>query len=84
MRIAEYGVEIWSAGAADLFVASFDDAFALIDRHPDIGRERGEIGPDARSWLHRGYIVYYEQGGTVFEVRRILHAAADPLIDEDD
>ena len=69
--------------AADRFVASFDGAFVMLSPHPDIGHPRDEFGPDDRSWAHRGYIVYYERGANISEIRRILRAAADPILDGD-
>ena len=83
LDIAEYGAEIWGPEAADRFVASFDGTFVMLSRHPDIGCPRDEFGPDVRSWTRRSYIVYYERGANIFEIRRILHAAADPILDGD-
>lgn len=77
-EIAEYGLERWGSMAADQFLASFDDAFALISTHPAIGRPRDDVGPFIRSWQHRGYILYYRHHPDAFEVARILHGAVEP------
>jgi plasmid stabilization system protein ParE len=57
LLIAEYGAGRWGVDAAISFVRTFEDAFDLLEQHPDAGRSRGELGEGIRSWLHRGYVV---------------------------
>ncbi len=83
LAIAEYGAERWGPEAADRFLDGFEEAFQLIERHPDIGRVRDELGSNRRSWSHRGYVVFYTRVDDGLEVNRILHAAADWIADFD-
>lgn len=82
-NIGHYGAEKWGSHAADEFVANFNNAFALIERHPNIGRPRDEYPPGIRSWQHRRYILYHRHGIGRFEVNRIMHASAEPSFDDD-
>jgi plasmid stabilization system protein ParE len=77
LAVADYGAERWGFEAAHAFLDSFENAFALLERHPDIGRYRDELGPNARSWLHRGYVILYTHTESAVTIDRILHAAAD-------
>lgn len=83
LNIADYGADRWGPEAADRFLASFEEAFSLLERHPDIGRPRDEVGPATRSWLHRGYVIYYMHAADEVAVGRILHAAAEPAANID-
>ena len=80
LAIAAYGSGKWGIEAALTFVNAFNDAFALLARYPDIGRPRDELGNGVRSWLHRGYIIYYVRIGDDVVIGRILHGAADPAV----
>lgn len=77
LTIADYGADRWGRDAADTFLDSFEESFLLIERHPDIGRVRDELGSNRRSWPHRGYVVFYTHLTGELAVNRILHASAD-------
>ncbi len=77
ISIAVYGAERWGSDAAFMFVNTFERAFLLLSQHPDIGRPRDEIDPGIRSWLHRGYVIYYAHASDEVTIGRILHGAAD-------
>ena len=78
LAIADYGTEQWGIDAALDFIGGFATAFALLGEHPDIGRERTDLGEGIRSWLDRGYVIYYVHVGDEVMVGRVLHGAADP------
>ncbi len=78
LAIAEYGTRTWGIESSILFGRSFNEAFALLAEHPDIGRIRAELGEGVRSWLHRGHVIYYAHRGDAVVIGRVLHGAADP------
>ena len=80
LAIADYGSGKWGIEAALTFIDAFKNAFALLGRYPDIGRPRDELGSGVRSWLHRGYVIYYLHIGDDVVIGRILHGAADPAV----
>ncbi|MBA3667533.1 MAG: type II toxin-antitoxin system RelE/ParE family toxin [Sphingomonas sp.] len=78
LAIADYGAERWGVDAAIDFIRGFETTFTLLEAHPDIGRERSELGEDIRSWLDRTYVLYYAYIGDEVLIGRTLHGAADP------
>lgn len=78
LQIFEYGLKEWGFEASFEFARSFDESLDLLAQHPLIGRERSDLREGFRTWLHRGYLIYYEiEEGDVL-VNRIIHGSADP------
>lgn len=50
---------------------------AALERHPQTGRPRGELGPGLRSLVERPYIIFYRVEGGVVEVVAVVHGARD-------
>ena len=73
-----YGMSTWGIERAVEFISSFKQVFALLGRHPDMGRERDDLGVGVRSWLYRGYVIYYVHLNGNVVIGRILHGASDP------
>ena len=76
--IGAYGASQWGLDSAIEFVRGFDEAFALLMRHPDVGRRRDELGDGVRSWLHRSHVIYYLHVGEEVVIGRILHGSIEP------
>ncbi len=76
--IGAYGAREWGLDEAIAFVRTFDDPFALLTQHPDVGRRRDDLGEGVRSWLHRGHVIYYLHVGGEVVIGRILHGSAEP------
>lgn len=58
--------------AADYFF-SFDEAFALLQRHPLAGEPDDEAGERVRRLHHRSHRIFYEAANDRVRVLRILH-----------
>jgi toxin ParE1/3/4 len=75
--------EIWdyiaddSEDRADAFIETISKKMTILAENPDIGRARGELGQNIRSFPMGRYIIFYLpiQGG--IDVVRVLHAARD-------
>lgn len=77
-EIFDQGMARWGAVAAFDYSESFDTVWNLLERHPNAGRPREELGPGMRSWRHRSHIVYYLATESTVLIARVLHMAADP------
>ncbi len=76
-------IQFGEAVAADYFF-SFDEAFALLERHPRAGNPAPEAGAHVRRLKHRSHRIFYEIEQDRIFVLRILHPAMDvtDLFDE--
>ena len=75
--------EIWSYiaddsdAAADRFLDTLEEKFALLATQPRMGRQRDELMPDLRSFPAGRYVVYYLASADGIELVRVLHGARD-------
>lgn len=82
-QAAEDIAEIWdyiaddSLAAADRFVDQLDKQFGLLAIQPRIGRARGELAPDVRSFPFGRYVIFYLPIDDGIDVVRVLHSARD-------
>ena len=70
--IARFGEVI----AGDYFF-SFDNAFALILDHPQIGEAIDAIEAGTRKLTHSNHRIFYEIDGACIRIIRVLHHAMD-------
>jgi toxin ParE1/3/4 len=63
--------------AALNFVAKLDDRFTLLDKHPELGEIRSDLGPNRRMSILGSYVIYYDLLATQLSIVRILHGARD-------
>ena len=66
--------------AAGRFLAAAEDAFALIRRHPGIGRLRSFSLPGVRSWVvpeFGNYVIFYLPTKEDVQILAVLHGARD-------
>lgn len=72
-----YTAEHGSPDQAGALLDAFHDAFRLIERFPDSGRQRDELSPGLRSTATRGFVILYQVLGGVLEIVRVVHGARD-------
>jgi toxin ParE1/3/4 len=83
--------EIWdyiaddSETQADLFIDTLDRKLQLLAGQPNLGRLRGELAENMRSYPIGRYIVFYVVMPSCIQVVRILHGARDlaPIFEAD-
>ena len=83
LSIFEYGLAQWGFESAYSFAQSFDESIELLARHPDLGPARPELRHGIRSWLHRGYAIFYSHDFNHLVIERVLHGAADVDVVDD-
>jgi toxin ParE1/3/4 len=76
-----------SPAAAELFIASLEQAFAMLADLPGMGASRTYI-PDLRMWRVPGFekhLIFYRPLDDGIEIIRVLHGARDlaGLFDDD-
>ncbi|MES2296783.1 MAG: type II toxin-antitoxin system RelE/ParE family toxin [Pseudomonadota bacterium] len=66
-----------SAAQAEGFVRRLSRKFKLLLVRPDLGRARGDLMPDLRSFPFERYVIFYRKNGHGIDIVRILHSARD-------
>jgi plasmid stabilization system protein ParE len=79
VEILSYGTEAFSEAQAEAYVASFDDTFELISRHPLAGAVHDNVRPPIRSLPHGSHRIFSDVLKDQAVVQRILHKAVDVL-----
>jgi toxin ParE1/3/4 len=77
VEILEYGTERFGEAQAETYVASFDDTFDLISRHPLAGAVHDAVRPPIRSLPHGSHRIFYDIFEDRVVVQRVLHKAVD-------
>ena len=72
-------IEDWGRSQAEKYVLLLHEAMTQIANTPNIGKNRPEIFPKAKSFPAQKHIVYYWKSDVGIEVARILHQRMDPL-----
>ena len=76
-------VDIWgfiaayNIAAADNWIDKLDAQFLLLAAHPFMGRERGELAKDLRSFPFGRYVIFYLPDTNGITVVRVMHSARD-------
>lgn len=76
--IGRFTAEKWGKRQRDKYLKQLDDAFQLLARQPDIGRDADDIKPGHKKFSQGSHIIFYRAGTesrTV--VIRILHNSMD-------
>ena len=84
--------EIWdyiaedSEAQADLFIDTLDRKLQLLAEQPNLGRSRGELAENMRSFPIGRYVIFYIVMPSCIQVVRVLHGARDlaSLFEADD
>ena len=83
--------EIWdyiaddSETQADLFIDTIDRKLQLLAEQPNLGRSRGELAENIRSFPIGRYVIFYVAMPSCIQVVRVLHGARDlaPIFEAD-
>ena len=83
--------EIWdyiaddSETQADLFIDTIDRKLRLLAEQPNLGRARGELAENMRSFPIGRYVIFYVVMTSCIQVVRVLHGARDlaPIFEAD-
>ncbi|MCE2907515.1 MAG: type II toxin-antitoxin system RelE/ParE family toxin [Betaproteobacteria bacterium] len=76
-------LDIWdhiaedSLDQADRWVEQLDEKFSILATQPLMGRARGELAADLRSFPFGRYVIFYTPVYDGIDVVRVLHSARD-------
>ena len=70
-----YSIEQFGSAVADDYFLGFDEAFALLRRHPKAGAEQRVLGKGIRCFTHRRHKIIYQNEGNLLLIVRIIHHA---------
>jgi toxin ParE1/3/4 len=90
-RASDDLAEIWdyiaddSEEQADLFIDLIDRKLRLLAEQPNLGRARGELAENMRSFPIGRYVVFYIVMPSCIQIVRVLHGARDlaPIFEAD-
>jgi toxin ParE1/3/4 len=75
--------EIWAylaehnPNAAGKLIKEITGKFALLRDHPHMGREQNKLLVNLRSFVVRGYFIFYQPFDDGVEILRVLHGSRD-------
>lgn len=75
--IFDYTFDEFGVDQAVSYVSGFDEAFDMISKNPEIGRERKEIREEVRSLVKDKHIIFYRSLSDHVRIMRILHGSRD-------
>ena len=76
--IGRFTTEKWGKRQRDKYLRQLDDAFKLLARQPDIGRDADAIKPGYRKFSLGSHIIFYRAATeSRIVVIRILHNSMD-------
>ena len=75
--ILDYSAAHFGSAVAEDYLRSFDQAFTLLERHPQAGPLRTDISPAVRCLPHRSHRIFYDVEGETIWIVRVLHHAMD-------
>jgi toxin ParE1/3/4 len=76
--IGRFTSEKWGKRQRDKYLKQLDDAFKLLARQSDIGRDADDIKPGYKKFSQGSHIIFYRAGTeSRIVVVRILHNSMD-------
>lgn len=76
--IGRFTTEKWGKRQRDKYLKQLDDAFKLLSRQPEIGRDAGDIKSMYKKFSQGSHIIFYRTGTeSKIVVIRILHNSMD-------
>lgn len=76
--IGGFTTESWGKRQRDKYLKQLDDAFKLLARQPEIGRDADDIRPGYKKFSQGSHIIFYRAGTeSKIVVIRILHNSMD-------
>jgi toxin ParE1/3/4 len=70
-------IEAFGEAVAASYMLAFEEAFALLERHPHAGRATQEFGTTVRCLMCRQHRIFHAVDGDLVLIIRILHHARD-------
>jgi toxin ParE1/3/4 len=71
--IQRYTARHWGPDQARVYDEAIVRALTMLQEHPDLGRDRGDLVPGLRSHPAGSHTIFYRVSGDTLTVRRILH-----------
>ena len=71
-----YGIEQFGLRQADLYRREMDDCFAMLARHPHIGRSAARIAPGIRRHEHGSHVILYREEDDGILIVAVVHGAS--------
>jgi len=59
VEIGRFTTEKWGKRQRDTYLRQLDDAFKLLARQPDIGRDTGDIKPGYKKFSQGSHVIFY-------------------------
>ncbi|NKI19242.1 type II toxin-antitoxin system RelE/ParE family toxin [Spongiibacter sp. KMU-166] len=78
IHIGRFTSEKWGKRQRDKYLKQLDDAFRLLARQPDIGRDAEDIKPGYKKFSQGSHVIFYRAGTeSSIVVIRVLHNSMD-------
>lgn len=74
-EIDECSADQYGQDVADAYLRGFNEAFALLARHPFSGPPRTDLGDGIRCLVHRKHRIFYRLEQNGITIVRIIHHA---------
>lgn len=71
--IYRYTYATFGKRQAEIYLLSFDRAFARIADFPEIGTDASRLRAGYRRLVHERHAIFYRRVGEVIEIVRVLH-----------
>lgn len=76
--IGRYTTEKWGKRQRDKYLKQLDDAFKMLARQPEIGRDADDVKPGYKKFSQGSHIIFYRAGTeSKIVVIRVLHNSMD-------
>lgn len=76
--IGHFTAAKWGKRQRNIYLKQLDDAFKLLARQPEIGRDADDIKPGYKKFSQGSHIIFYRAGKEArIVVIRILHNSMD-------
>jgi toxin ParE1/3/4 len=78
IEIGRFTTGAWGKRQRDKYLKQLDEAFKLLARQPEIGKDANDIKPGYRKYSQGSHIIFYRAGtDSKIVVIRILHNSMD-------
>jgi toxin ParE1/3/4 len=76
--IGRFTTHKWGKRQRDKYLRQLDDAFKLLARQPEIGRDAADIRTGYKRFSHNSHVIFYREGSdSRIVVIRVLHSSMD-------
>jgi toxin ParE1/3/4 len=77
LNIFLISIEGWGIDKAHKYSKTLEEAFIMLSKHPDLGKERKDLFSGALSFPVGSHIIFYRKKDSQIEISRILHQRMD-------